>query len=251
MGLFGKAKDNYDKRKDIAEYNYRAKEYIQAGNTAYEDAFVNLQIACGEVQSKIQQFVNYKQKILTEINCTLKNVDKNHTELQLALKVDFPSWESSGVTVQSWEKLTAFDKIIDTWTQPSIMDFVRDVNSYEVTEAKLNMQRARNYRDAMKAKKQELRDARSAVKEIPYFMEEEKSRIEQLMEKFRKTASLIRSEKDTEQIDALCQISQLLADSLVTEFVDNNYQITGQYQSIHNRMKELNDSLSTVQWLKG
>lgn len=69
------------------------------------------------------------------------------------------------------------------------------------------------------------------------------------MEKFRKTADLIHSEKDKEQIDALLQISQLLADSLVTEFIDNNYQVTSQYQTIHNRMAELNSSLDNVSWL--
>ena len=129
------------------------------------------------------------------------------------------------------------------------MDFVRDVDISDVFEARMNMDNARNYRDVMRAKRRELQNARNAVRSIPSFMREEKSKIRQLMEKFRKTADLIHSEKDKEQIDALLQISQLLADSLVTEFIDNNYQVTSQYQTIHNRMAELNSSLDNVSWL--
>lgn len=32
MGFFSKAKDNFENRQKINDYNYRAKEYIQSGN---------------------------------------------------------------------------------------------------------------------------------------------------------------------------------------------------------------------------
>ena len=245
-----KAKDNYEKRQKIAEYNYRAKEYIQSGNEGYENAYADLVIACDSVQGKIQEFVRYKQSVLSEINSELKKVDSEHKDLKLSLKIDFPSWESSGVTVQPWEKLTEFDKIIDTWVAPSVSDFFTDATS-DYYEAKSNMNRAKTYRDIMKTKKQELRQARSAVKEIPYFMNDEKSRIEELMKKFRKTLSMVKSGSDTEQIDSLKKISELIAKSLTTQFLDNNYQITSQYQEIHNRMGDLNNSLEQLDWLKG
>ena len=251
MGLFSKAKDNYDKRRDIAEFNYKAQEYVQAGNMAYEDAYAELVIACDSVQGKIHEFVSYKQKVLTEINQTLKKVDSEHKELKLSLQINFPSWESSGVTVQPWEKLTAFDKIIDTWTAPSIRDFVTDVSPSEYYEAKSAMNRAKTYRDVMKAKKQELKNAKSAVKEIPYFMSDEKSKIESLMVKFRKTVEMLKTSSDSQKIENLKDISQLIADSLTTQFLDNNYQVTSQYQSIHNRMGELNQSLEQLDWLRG
>lgn len=250
MGFFDKAKDNFEKRQKIAEYNYRAKEYIQSGNEGYENAYVDLQIACGQVEGKIRDFVQYKQKVLSEINHELKKVDSEHSDLQLSLQINFPSWEASGVTVQSWEKLTAFDKIIDTWVAPSVSDFFTDATS-DYYEAKSAMNRAKTYRDMMKAKKQELRNARSAVKEIPYFMNDEKSKIEALMEKFRKAVRLVKTKSDTQQIESLKQISQLIADSLTTQFLDNNYQVTSQYNTIHNRMGELNSSLDQLDWLRG
>ncbi|MGN0605546.1 MAG: hypothetical protein ACI4JM_03390 [Oscillospiraceae bacterium] len=250
FGKAEKAKDNYEKRQKIAEYNYKAKEYIQSGNEGYENAYADLQIACGQVQGKIQDFVHFKQNVLSEINRELKKVDSAHQDLKLSLQIDFPSWESSGVTVQSWEKLTDFDRIIDTWVAPSVSDFFTDATS-DYYEAKSNMNRAKTYRDIMKTKKQELKEARSAVKEIPYFMNDEKSKIEELMKKFKKALSMVKSSSDTEQIDSLKKISELIANSLTTQFLDNNYQVTSQYQAIHNRMGELNNSLEQLDWLKG
>ena len=113
----------------------------------------------------------------------------------------------------------------------------------------MNMNNAKHYRDMMRMKKEQLRDAKYAVNELPGFMSDEKGKIEALMRKFKKAAALVKTEQDTEQIEALKQISQLLADSLATEFIDNNYQVTNQYQQIHNRMSELNDSLDHVSWL--
>ena len=65
-------------------------------------------------------------------------------------------------------------------------------NKTNVPEAKSAMNRAKTYRDVMKAKKQELKNAKSAVKEIPYFMNDEKSKIESLMVKFRKTVEMLK-----------------------------------------------------------
>lgn len=251
MGLFSRAKDNYDKRRDIAEFNYKAKEYIQEGQTAYESAYTDLVIACDEVQGKISDFVRYKQKKLDEINKSLKKLDSEHKDMNLALSIDFPSWERCGISVQPWEKLTAFDKIIDTWTAPSVRDFVVDVSASEYYEAKSAMNQARSYKTMMKAKKQELRNARSAIKEIPYFMNDEKSKIEALMGKFYKTVDAIKKSPDADKVDSLKKISELIAESLTTQFLDNNYNVTSQYKAVHDRMGSLNQSLGELDWLIG
>ena len=130
-------------------------------------------------------------------------------------------------------------------------EFQMSSNKTNVPEAKSAMNRAKTYRDVMKAKKQELKNAKSAVKEIPYFMNDEKSKIESLMVKFRKTVEMLKTSSDSQKIENLKDISQLIADSLTTQFLDNNYQVTSQYQSIHNRMGELNQSLEQLDWLRG
>ena len=245
-----KANDNYEKRQKIAEWNYRAKEYIQSGNEGYENAYVDLQIACDKVQYQIRDFVQYKQNVLKEINASLKQVDDAHQELQLSTQINFPSWEASGVTVQSWEKLTEFDRITETWVAPSISDFFTDATS-DYYEAKANMNRAKTYRDLMRTKKQQLKDAKYAVREIPGFMDEEKTRIEALLQQFRKALSMVHSASDKEQIDSVKQISELIAESLTTQFLDNTCQVTTQYRAIHDRMKELNGSLAQLDWMRG
>ena len=113
------------------------------------------------------------------------------------------------------------------------------------------MNQARSYKTMMKAKKQELRNARSAVKEIPYFMNDEKSKIEALMGKFYKNVDAIKKSPDADKVDSLKKISELIAESLTTQFLDNNYNVTSQYKAVHDRMGSLNQSLGELDWLIG
>lgn len=249
MGLFSKAKDNYDKRKDIAEFNYKAKEYTNEGQRIYNDAYSKLVVACAEVGSKINRFVSYKQQKLREINRILKQLDSNHKDIQLSLKVDFPRIECCAVAQP--EKLTAFDEILATWTEPSVKDFFGSVSSAEYYAAKDAMYEAKMYRETMRTKRDELNEARYAVKEIPSFISDEESKIDALMQRFQKTAESIQSGKDQVQIDSLCQIAQLIADSLTTQFLDNSYHITAQYHEVHRRMDHINTTLAHAPWLEG
>lgn len=249
MGFFDRAKDNYDKRQQIAEYNYRAKEYINEAQTIYNDAYNNLATACCDVSMKIERFISYKQSVLDEINRTLKKINENHSDLKLSLQIDIPNLECCAVSPSY--KLTEFDHIIDTMTLPSVRDFVFDVSSSDVYSAKADMQRAKSYKETMRAKREELRNAKYAVKQIPNFMNDEKHKIEELMSKFKKTAEGITNDNTKERTESLCQIAELIAESLTTQFIDNNYQITDQYNNIHKRIEQVNNSLDNAKWLIG
>lgn len=249
MGLFDKAKDNYEKRQKIAEWNYQAREYVSEGQRVYEEAYGNLAYACMKVENKMQDFVRWKQKVLDEINRTLKNLDSQHSDLKLSLKVDFINLETCAVT-QS-EQLDCVDRALATWVVPSVSDLFHNISSEEYYEAKHNMQQAKMYKAQMKAKRDELRQAKYAVQEIPNFISNEKNQIEQLMEKFRKTAENISQSNTEERVSSLQQIAKLIADSLSTKFIDNQYQVTEQYTDIHRRIAMTNQSLENAVWLIG
>lgn len=248
MGLFDRAKDNYDRRRDIAEYNYRAREYISEGQRIYEDAYVALCIACQKVDGKVSKYQRYKQQVLNEINRTLRSIDSSHKEYRLTSSVDFVALDSCAVHQE--EKLDIIDKALATWVQPSVTDFFRD-NTSEYYEAKANMNSARTYKDRMKSKRDELKNAKYAVQKIPEFIYDEQQQIEALMQKFRKTADSINQNNNSEKVEALCKIAKLVADSMTTNFIDNNYQITEQYRAVSNRFTAINNSLSSASWLIG
>ncbi|MDE6672871.1 MAG: hypothetical protein K2K16_11870 [Ruminococcus sp.] len=249
MGLFDKAKDNYEKRQKIAEWNYQAREYISEGQRVYEEAYGNLAYACSKVEYKMQDFVRWKQKVLNEINNTLKTIDSQHSDLKLSLKVDFINLETCAVTQN--EQLDCVDRALATWVVPSISDLFHNVSSEEYYEAKQNMQQAKMFKYQMRAKRDELKQAKYAVQEIPNFISDEKNQIEQLMDKFRKTAENISQSNTEERIESLQQIAKLIADSLTTKFIDNQYQITEQYQDIHRHIAMTNESLAGALWLMG
>ena len=58
MGFLSNAKDNYEKRQQIAEWNYRAREYISEGQQLYEQAYGDLAYACSKTESKINKDVS-------------------------------------------------------------------------------------------------------------------------------------------------------------------------------------------------
>lgn len=249
MVFFSKAKDNYDKRKDIAEYNYKAREYISDGQRMYQEAYGDLQYACVMVGCKVNDYVNYKQKILNEINCTLKKLDSDNRDFQLSTKVDFIDLEACAVRQR--EQLDCVDKALATWVLPSISDLFGNVSTEEYYMAKQNMYQAKAYKETMRTKRDELKNAKYAVKKIPDFISDEKRQIEELMVKFRKTAEGIDKSDSAERSNSLCQIARLIADLLATQFIDNNYQITSQYTQIHNKISNINTSLSNASWLIG
>lgn len=249
MGLFSKAKDNYDKRKDIAEYNYKAREYVSDGQRMYQDAYGDLVLACAQVSGKVNDFVGYKKRILDEINSTLKKIDSGNKQFELSTKVDFIDLDVCAV--RQTEQLDCIDKALATWVTPSISDIFGSVSTEEYYAAKQNMYQAKAYKETMRAKKEELRNAKYAVKKIPDFIYDEKCQIEQLMDKFRKTAASLEKSSSDEKTGSLCQIARIIADSLATQFIDNNYQITSQYNTIHNRISDINNSLAGAAWLIG
>lgn len=247
MGFFDKAKDNYEKRQKIAEWNYQAREYISEGQRVYEEAYGNLAYACMKVENKMRDFVQWKQKILDEINCALKNIDSQHQDLHMSSKVDFINLEACSVTQN--EQLDCVDRALATWVMPSVSDLFHNISSEEYYEAKQNMQQAKMYKAQMKAKRDELKQAKHAVQEIPTFISDEKSQIEQLMDKFRRTAENINQSNTEERTASLCQIAKLIADSLSTKFIDNQYQVTEQYTDIHRQISMTNQSLENAVWL--
>lgn len=251
MGLFSKAKDNYDNRRDIAEYNYKAREYISEGQRIYEEEYNKLQEACWKTERKVNDYQRYKKDVLNEINRTLKSINSQHQDYYISDNVDFIKLDACAVRQE--EKLDIVDKALATWVAPSLKDFVTDSISSELSrsDAKYNMMRARRYKDMMKTKRDEMRNTKSAVQDIPNFIYEEKAQIEQLMEKFRKTANNIAQNNSQEKTESLCQIAKLIADSMTTQFIDNNYQITEQYNAISKQFKLMNDRMANATWMLG
>ena len=249
MGFFSKAKDNYDRRKDIAEYNYKAREYVSEGQRIYEDAYENLRTACYKTQDKIYKYVRYKKEILNEINRTLRKIDVSNKEIHLSMDINFRSLESSSVVQE--ERLDVVDKMLATWTTPSLKDFFVDVSSSDYYMARSEMQRAKSYRDRMKMERERLRDTKYAVQKIPDFLYEEQRQIDSLMEKFRKTADGINQGNSKEKVEVLKQIAEVIAGLLTTQFLDNNYQITSQYMGVYNQISAINKSSLSHSWLIG
>lgn len=249
MSIFSDAKENYEQRKKIADYNYRAREYISDGQRIYQEAYNKLCDAFWKVEDKIHEHQRYKEKIAAEINSSLREIDASHKEYKISVKTEYLSLGSSSITQE--EKLDFVDKALATWVTPSVSDLFND-NTMEYYEAKNNLSRAKWFKEDMRRKRDEMSVVRTAIQKIPEFMYEERKQIDELMQKFRKTNALIKNggSNTKEQVDALCQIAEIIAGSLTTQFLDNNYEITESYHTVHNKIVDLNSSMSNLLWLR-
>lgn len=237
----GRAEDNYEKRRQAAEWNADAKQYISDGQRIYEEAYTDLLVVSDNVKCKIQQFVDYKKRVLDDMNKTLKSFNQSALNVSIST-VELGSLEKCAIVQH--EEIWAIDRIIDTWVVPSVSDFFVDATE-DYYQAKSNKSRAKSFKEQMKTKREQFRNAKYALKEVPNFIDEEKRQIEQLLEKFKKVAQGI-SSSDQKRADALCEIARLIAESLSVQFLDNNCAISQQYREINRRIIDTNSSASSL-----
>lgn len=248
MGIFSDAKDNYEKRQKAAEYRYDARKYINEGKEIYETAYNKLVSMSYDVQSEISNYVRFKKQKLNEMNDILKNLNCDEKNINSsALEIKFNHLEPSSVHAHTFVTGESFfdelGAIFSTIPTPSISDFFSD-STMDYYEAKSEMEEAKFYKEAMKSERESLNNTREAMKNISCYIYSEKKEIEKLIDILKKVT--INECNDKDQLEAIYEITNLLAETLTTQFINNNYAITEQYNNVHAQIESINDNLYSV-----
>ena len=158
--------------------------------------------------------------ILKKLNCDEKHISSSDLEIKLNDIEASSIHPTSFVTGESFfDELGA---IFSTIPAPSISDFFSDSSS-DYYEAKAERDQAKIYKETMKAERERLYNAREAMRNIS-------------------------------KLEAIYEIANLLAETLTTQFINNNYAITEQYNTIHSQIESINNNLysapvlSDVNW---
>lgn len=256
MGFFSNAKDNYEKRQRAAEYRYDARKYINEGKEIYEKAYDKLLTTSFDIRMEISNYVNFKKQKLNEMNTILKklNCDEKHinsSELEIKLNNIEPSSIHPTTFVTGESFFDELGAIFSTIPAPSISDFFSDSSS-DYYEAKSERDQAKIYKETMKAERERLYNAREAMRNISSYIYSEKKEIEKLVDILKEAANNECNEKD--KLEAIYEITNLLAETLTTQFINNNYAITEQYNNVHSQIESINNNLysapvlSDVNW---
>lgn len=248
MGIFSDAKDNYEKRQKAAEYRYDARKYINEGKEIYETAYNKLVSMSYDVQSEISNYVRFKKQKLNEMNDILKNLNCDEKNINSsALEIKFNHLEPSSVHAHTFVTGESFfdelGAIFSTIPTPSISDFFSD-STMDYYEAKSEMEEAKFYKEAMKSERESLNNTREAMRSIKSYIYSEKKEIEKLIDILKKVT--INECNDKDQLEAIYEITNLLAETLTTQFINNNYAITEQYNNVHAQIESINDNLYSV-----
>lgn len=248
MGIFSDAKDNYEKRQKAAEYRYDARKYINEGKEIYETAYNKLVSMSYDVQSEISNYVRFKKQKLNEMNDILKNLNCDEKNINSsALEIKFNHLEPSSVHAHTFVTGESFfdelGAIFSTIPTPSISDFFSD-STMDYYEAKSEREEAKFYKEAMKSERESLNNTREAMRSIKSYIYSEKKEIEKLIDILKKVT--INECNDKDQLEAIYEITNLLAETLTTQFINNNYAITEQYNNVHAQIESINDNLYSV-----
>ena len=248
MGIFSDAKDNYEKRQKAAEYRYDARKYINEGKEIYETAYNKLVSMSYDVQSEISNYVRFKKQKLNEMNDILKNLNCDEKNINSsALEIKFNHLEPSSVHAHTFVTGESFfdelGAIFSTIPTPSISDFFTD-STMDYYEAKSEREEAKFYKEAMKSERESLNNTREAMRSIKSYIYSEKKEIEKLIDILKKVT--INECNDKDQLEAIYEITNLLAETLTTQFINNNYAITEQYNNVHAQIESINDNLYSV-----
>lgn len=248
MGIFSDAKDNYEKRQKAAEYRYDARKYINEGKEIYETAYNKLVSMSYDLQSEISNYVRFKKQKLNEMNDILKNLNCDEKNINSsALEIKFNHLEPSSVHAHTFVTGESFfdelGAIFSTIPTPSISDFFSD-STMDYYEAKSEREEAKFYKEAMKSERESLNNTREAMRSIKSYIYSEKKEIEKLIDILKKVT--INECNDKDQLEAIYEITNLLAETLTTQFINNNYAITEQYNNVHAQIESINDNLYSV-----
>lgn len=250
MGLFDafeRAKENSENRRQIAEYKYEATQLVNEGKEVYSNAYYKMQGKASDLKYDIEKFVDYKKGILSEMNKLLKSVgvdEKAINSSAMKIELKYPDYTSIHATdFLGGSAMSELKMIFDTISPPSIKDFYGDTR-LELYEARSMRNDAKVFKQQMKNEKEKLNTVISSISICRDFISSEKREIEKLMASLK--SAVHSTENDVEKRNALILISNMIVDTLTTQFISDNFKITAEYNDLHNKITSINNSALSV-----
>ncbi len=251
MGLFdgiSKAKENMENRRRIAEYTYDAQKYVNEGKEIYQNAYGRMQEKVFNLKREVDKYVSYKKTVLQEMNSLLASsgIDKkNINQSDLAIEVKYP--DASAVHPSDFLGGSAINElklIFDSISPPRISDFFDDT-TVALYEARAMKDEAKMYKQQMKYEKERLNTIIEATYTLKDYISDEKRQMENMMAALREAVKA--TENTTEKRTALIAISNIIADTLTTNFMTKDFVVTNEYDKLHKQIADINENaLSTT-----
>jgi len=251
MGLFdsfSKAKENVENRRRIAEYTYDAQQYINEGKEIYQNAYIKMQDKVYKLQTEVDKFVDYKKSVLREMNSLLESSGinkKNVNSADLTIKIKYPDISSvRPAEFLGGSALTEIKMIFDMISPPRISDFFDDTTG-ALYEARAMKDEAKLYKQQMRNERERLNTVIAATSTIKDYIQDEKRQMENMMATLRTAVKA--TDNTSDKRNALIAISNIIADTLTTNFMTKDFVVTKEYDKLHKQIASINENaLSTT-----
>lgn len=253
--IFDNGREKLERSMKAREYISQAKSYIRDGEEIYENAYGKVRTYAFDTQYEISKHNDYKKSIAMEIGGDIATAIYRADNFILEGPAICKHSDINLNVFDACSKLfedTIVDEIVTVFElkkRYSLLDlFISDEDYYEARRRKDD---AKYFKTQMKMERERLYNCKEKMREIRYFMDEEKREIDSLMVKIRKMKNDLNYRvdkgnltKDEENdLKALNDITKLIVKLLETNFLSDSFEINGKYSEIFQNIKSINGEL--------
>lgn len=255
--LFDDAKESMEKKSKARGFLRDAKRYTEEGKNIYDNAYLKVFDYSMETNSRIKKHINYKKDIARELNKNIEVTINEASNLEYKSS-DYTLSSTSGAGIEISNSSNIFSSAIQSCMPtggadvPSILDmFISDEEYYDAMRQR---DEAKHFKEMMKIEKQNLYVYKDRMSVIRDYIYEEKSQLDQLMDKLKTITTSIenhlRKEKisncEVDYVKGINLIAVQIVEMLKSDFLAENFAISNEYISNLEKIKVINNTLPSA-----
>ncbi|MGM9532606.1 hypothetical protein [Intestinibacter sp.] len=251
---FSDLSDNWEKRKEAREYNAMAREIIDDYTERYETTYYNTQDYAFETQRRLDKHNDFKKEIIRKLKLDVKPVLEDFKKFDIdskTINVDFfdiGSNKNLDMSISNINNTFAgFDRLSFNSCFPNLDDIFRDATE-EYYQAKSNYNQAKMYKSQIQLKREQLKTIKSNLSNIRSYISDEERVLSELIERIEgiskkldqnmKKSSFKKEESD--YLKSIYNIAMGIDKFMGTKFLNDDFTVTDDYNSLFEKMKEIN-----------
>ncbi|MCI6736652.1 MAG: hypothetical protein MR593_00820 [Intestinibacter sp.] len=251
---FSDLSDNWEKRKEAREYNARAREIIDDYTERYETTYYNTQDYAFETQRRLDKHNDFKKEIIRKLQLDVKPVLDDFKKFDIDSKTididfsDIGSNKNLDMSISNINNTFArFDRLSFNNCFPNLDDIFRDATE-EYYQAKSNYNQAKMYKSQIQLKREQLKTIKSNLSNIRSYISDEERVLSELMERIEGISNKLDQnmkkssfkKEESEHLKAIYKIAKGIDKMMGTRFLNDDFTVTDDYNSLFEKMKEIN-----------
>lgn len=259
MGFFDTIGENYERSRKTSEFRRKAREYVDRGQEIYSDAYTRVMETVFKTKDKMYEQNRFKQNILHKLDSQVKPVIQDFGKFNIEERViqvpEIDASQGAGFALLENNMSSVIMSPSDTYSRLS--DILCSDDDYY--EAQSKMYEAKQFRETMKLRKEELYSYRERLKELWEYMYQEQSVVNALTNKVLTLTDLLKqgmnkttfTKEEADHLKVVNRIAQKICDCLTSEFINKDMVLTDGYKAAFANIERINNAIPDTPQIAG